>query len=174
MLFILWMHVRMMIHVTTLIGFMHIKIEVITIILSAINFNFSWSIWCFEKFGNFMKKFRSNGGGEFTSTKLKRHLEQCGTLHQFTCPYTPQQAGKVERCHRSIVEIGLTQLFHSRLPPLIWNVSFQTSMYLNRFLHFFARQAIPIWVFTQDVSSLFCLQGFRMLFLSMCSTLSTT
>lgn len=65
-------------------------------------------------FTQFKKKtecFRTDVGGELSSAKLKEHLDANGVLHQLTCPYTPQQAGVVERRHRSIVEIDLTLLF---------------------------------------------------------------
>lgn len=81
-----------------------------------------------------IKVIHSDGGGEFVSEKLKAHFGKKGILHQLTCPHTPEQAGVVERRHRSIVEIGLTQLFHSRLPATNWNESFQTAVYLLKSL----------------------------------------
>lgn len=60
---------------------------------------------CFLKFHKtintqFDKKieiFQSDGGGEFTSTKLKNFLDQQGIVHQMSCPHTPQQNGVAKR-----------------------------------------------------------------------------
>lgn len=68
---------------------------------------------------------------EFKSEKLKRHFQNSGVLHKYNCPYTPQQAGVVERRHRSIVETGRTMLFHSKMPLKYWNESFQTTVFLH-------------------------------------------
>lgn len=57
--------------------------------------------------------FHTDGGGEFSSLKLSNHFSAQGILHQFNCPHTPRQCGIVERRHRSIVELGLTQLSQS-------------------------------------------------------------
>lgn len=84
----------------------------------------------FTQFEKKIKCFHSDGGGEFKSEKLRRHLQEKGTLHKFTCPYTPQQAGVVERKHRSIVETELTQLLHSKVSLIHWNESFQSAVYL--------------------------------------------
>lgn len=56
--------------------------------------------------------------GSFVPTKFKNHLAVQGTLRRFICPYTPQQAGVVER-NKSIVEIGLTQPFHANSTGLL-------------------------------------------------------
>lgn len=68
--------------------------------------------------------------GSFVPTKFKNRLALLDTLRRFICPDTSQQAGVVERRHRSIVEIGLTQLFHANLPLVYWNESFQTAVFL--------------------------------------------
>lgn len=80
------------------------------------------------QFGLKIKIFHSDGSGEFKFKKLRKPFEENDTLHQFTCLYTPRQAGVIERRHRSIVQIGLTQLFHAKLPLYYWNESFQTAV----------------------------------------------
>lgn len=50
------------------------------------------------------------------SDKLKSHFLEEGVIHLFSCPYTPQQSGLIERRHRSIAEIGLTQVSHCHAP----------------------------------------------------------
>ena len=44
-----------------------------------------------------IKVFRSDNGGEYTSTAFKSHLAKHGISHQTSCPYTPQQNGVAER-----------------------------------------------------------------------------
>lgn len=79
-----------------------------------------------NQFDRKIKVFQSDGGGEFTSTNLKTHLEMCGIIHQLSCPHTPQQNGVVERKHRHIVETGLSLLFHSNVPMRYWVDAFCT------------------------------------------------
>lgn len=41
------------------------------------------------QFATQIKKFQSDGGGEYTSTKFQTFLASKGILHQKSCPYTP-------------------------------------------------------------------------------------
>ena len=50
-----------------------------------------------------IQTFRSDGGGEFTSTAFKSFLANNGIVHQISCPYTPQQNSLVERKYRHII-----------------------------------------------------------------------
>lgn len=90
---------------------------------------------------NKIKFFRSDGGGEFVNTKFKLLFKQCGILHQFSCPHTPEQNGCAERKHRHLVETGLSLLFHAGLPLVYWPDAFSIAIYLinrmpMRSLHF--------------------------------------
>lgn len=62
-----------------------------------------------------IKTFQSDGGTEFINHKVRALFEENGTFHRFSCPYTPQQNGRVEQ-HRHIVETGLSMLFNAHLP----------------------------------------------------------
>ena len=42
------------------------------------------------QFSTKIKTFRSDGGGEYTSTAFKSFLSQHGIINQISCPYTPQ------------------------------------------------------------------------------------
>ena len=83
-----------------------------------------------NQFDKTIKIFQSDGGGEFSSTLFKGHLEKCGIIHQFSCPGTPEQNGVAERKHRHIVETGLTLLFHANMPLCYWIEAFLTSVYI--------------------------------------------
>ncbi|KAC9748329.1 hypothetical protein E3N88_45306 [Mikania micrantha] len=68
------------------------------------------------QFSSKIKTFQSDGGTEFTNNRVRKLFEQNGTFHRMSCPYTPQQNGRVERKHRHIVETGLAMMFHAKLP----------------------------------------------------------
>ena len=47
--------------------------------------------------GRKLKVFRTDNGGEFTSTKFKNYLKSEGVRHERTVPKTPEQNGVAER-----------------------------------------------------------------------------
>lgn len=59
-------------------------------------------------------------GGEFTNAKFINHLQQHGIRQTISCPHTPQQNGLVERKQRHITELGLSMMFHSKMPQNFW------------------------------------------------------
>jgi hypothetical protein len=67
---------------------------------------------------------------ENTPIQFKNFLSNYGIFHRLTCPHTSQQNGIVERKHRHILEMGLTLLAQSGLPPKYWVDSFFTSIFL--------------------------------------------
>ena len=88
-----------------------------------------------------IKTLRSNGGGEFVNANFKSFCLEHGILHQFSCHYSPQRNGVVERKHRQIVESALSMLQHSNLSSSYWYYAFSVVVYLlNRLpssiLHF--------------------------------------
>lgn len=88
----------------------------------------------FEKMGliQFEKKikvFHSDDGGEFKSEKLRRHLQENKTLLSLLV-HTHLNMQVLLRRHRSIVETGLTQLFHLKIPMKYWSESFQSVVFL--------------------------------------------
>ncbi|KAK9078295.1 hypothetical protein SSX86_002352 [Deinandra increscens subsp. villosa] len=85
------------------------------------------------QFSRKIKIFQSDGGTEFINSKVREIFEANGTLHRTSCPYTPQQNGRVERKHRHIVETGLSMLFQSKLNPNLWVEAFSTAIFvINR------------------------------------------
>ena len=79
-----------------------------------------------------IKCIQSDNGGEFLA--FKPYLEGHGILHQFSCPHTPQQNGRVERKIRHLVETGLALMAQSFLPSKYWTYAFQTAVYLINLL----------------------------------------
>lgn len=43
------------------------------------------------------KVLRTDNCGEFTSHQIKEILDNEGILHQYSCPYIPEQNARVER-----------------------------------------------------------------------------
>jgi hypothetical protein len=54
--------------------------------------------------GKQVKRFRTDGGGEYTSMKFAEYLKSEGILQESTTPCTPQSNGVVERANRTIME----------------------------------------------------------------------
>lgn len=77
-----------------------------------------------------IKCIRSDNGGEFVNSELSNFLAKHGIIHQTTCPYTPQQNGRVERRHRSLLEMTRALKFQGSLPDKFWGDCLLTSTYL--------------------------------------------
>jgi transposase InsO family protein len=83
-----------------------------------------------NQFSTRIKQLQSDGGGEFLSKQFTSFLETHGIFHRISCPYTAQQNGLAEWKHRHVVEMGLSLLAHSGLPPTYWVESFLTAVFL--------------------------------------------
>jgi GAG-pre-integrase domain len=76
-----------------------------------------------------IKLFQCDGGSEFKP--LMRNFPEI--TFQVSCPYTPKQNGLAERKHRHIVELGLAYLFHASIPLQLWDLIFESVVYvINR------------------------------------------
>ena len=95
----------------------------------------------FEKFKNFkamveqetkqsIKTFRTDRGGEFTSTKFNTFCEESGVHRHLTVPYTPQQNGVVERRNRTLLEMARSILKHGNMPNYMWGEGIRHATYL--------------------------------------------
>lgn len=72
-----------------------------------------------NQFGQKIKIFQCDGGGEFSSNAFVGHIQSCGSELHVSCPGTPEQNGVAERKHWHIVETRLTMLFHVNMPLFI-------------------------------------------------------
>lgn len=95
----------------------------------------------FEKFKRFkpiieqearttIKTFRSDRGGEFTSTEFKEFCEKAGIERHLTALYTPQQNGVVERRNRTLLEMVRSILKHKSVPNYLWGEAVRHACYL--------------------------------------------
>ena len=64
---------------------------------------------------------RSDGGQEYFSTKFNAFLEEKGIHGEFSCRYTPQQNGVVERKNRIILQMAHTMLQEKNMPQTYWS-----------------------------------------------------
>ena len=81
-----------------------------------------------NQFQTTIKCLQTDHGGEFIA--LTKFLSLHGILHRFSCPYTPEQNGRVERKMRHVVETGLTLLYTATLPSKFWPYAFTTAVTL--------------------------------------------
>lgn len=51
------------------------------------------------QFSRKVKVFQTDGGTEFLNHRVRTLLENHGTFHRVSCPYTPQKDARVERKH---------------------------------------------------------------------------
>lgn len=50
-----------------------------------------------------IKKIRTDNGSEFLSSHCQNMFKKFGIEHQHTCPYSPQQNGRVEIKHKHLL-----------------------------------------------------------------------
>lgn len=67
------------------------------------------------------------------NTELLYFFTTHGVIHQTTCPYTPQQNGRVERRHRTLLEMTRALKFQSYLPTIFMGgLSFDINLSLEQ------------------------------------------
>uniref|UniRef100_A0A2N9GQ99 Integrase catalytic domain-containing protein n=1 Tax=Fagus sylvatica TaxID=28930 RepID=A0A2N9GQ99_FAGSY len=69
-----------------------------------------------NQFKQSVQIFRTDCGGEFTSTAFNTFCADNGIIHQLSCPHTPQQNGVAERKHKHLIQCALALLSQSTLP----------------------------------------------------------
>lgn len=73
------------------------------------------------QFSTELKVLKSDCVGEYISRAFTQVCYSHGISYQFSCPYTPQQNGVVERKHRHIVESAFSMLSQDNLPLTHWS-----------------------------------------------------
>jgi transposase InsO family protein len=77
-----------------------------------------------------IKCLRSNGGGEYFSNEFNEYLKEHGIQRNYSCSYSPQQNGIVERKNRHITEIARAMLNEKNLPNYFWAEAIATVVYI--------------------------------------------
>ncbi|KAJ9543586.1 hypothetical protein OSB04_023293 [Centaurea solstitialis] len=73
-----------------------------------------------NQFKTDIQSFQCDSGREFNNANLLTLFQNHGIRIRFSCPYTSQQNGKVERAIRTINNVMRTLLFQASLPPNLW------------------------------------------------------
>jgi hypothetical protein len=83
--------------------------------------------------GHPLRTFRTDRGGEFTSTALGSYFADLGVQRHLTAPYSPQQNGVVERRNQTVVGMARSMLKAKRVPLRFCGEAVYTAVYvLNR------------------------------------------
>jgi hypothetical protein len=83
-----------------------------------------------------IKVWRSDNGGEHSSTQFVDFCAQHGIRRQMTVPYNPQQNRVVERKNQAITGASRSMLHDQSLPLYLWEEVSATTFYLqNRSPH---------------------------------------
>ncbi|KAL2904103.1 Retrovirus-related Pol polyprotein from transposon TNT 1-94 [Bienertia sinuspersici] len=73
-----------------------------------------------HQYGGQVKIIRSDNAQEFDDKSCRAMYEKMGIKHETSCVDRPQQNGRVERRHRSILEMARTLRFQAGLPLSFW------------------------------------------------------
>ena len=101
----------------------------------------SEALSCFKKFyaraktetGQKMLKFRTDGGGEYTSKEFEDFLSEEGIQSEKTPADTPQLNGVSERKNRTLIDKVVPMLNDAKLPQSFWPYALGQAVYiLNR------------------------------------------
>jgi transposase InsO family protein len=91
----------------------------------------TFKAWAENLTGHRIKKFRSDGGGEYCSRQFDALLKQQGIARQRTPPYTPEHNGVAERANRTLVEMARSMLHASGLDFSFWGEAVICAAYLR-------------------------------------------
>ncbi|MBW0546769.1 hypothetical protein O181_086484 [Austropuccinia psidii MF-1] len=78
-----------------------------------------------------IKKLTSDQGGEFLNEKFKRLAANCGFVHIFSPPETPEHNGYAERCNHTILEKARCLMGAANLPNQYWAKAINTAVFLS-------------------------------------------
>jgi len=90
-----------------------------------------WKALREKESGKQVKRFRTDGGGEYTSKKFAEYLTSDGIMKEMTTPYSPQFNGVVERANRTIMERVRCMLDDAGLSKKYWAFAVSVAVYLK-------------------------------------------
>jgi transposase InsO family protein len=77
-----------------------------------------------------IKCLRFDGGGEYFSNEFSEYLKEHKIQRKYSCSYSPQQNGVVERKNKHIVEIANAMLNEKNLPNYFRAEAVVTAVYI--------------------------------------------
>ena len=78
-----------------------------------------------------VKRFRSDGGGEFVSNEFSTFLERKGIYRSQTPPHTPHRNGVAERLNRTLLDKARSMLIARNLDKQFWGEAINTANFLK-------------------------------------------
>jgi len=119
---------------------------------------------CFKKFkamvetqqDDKIRRFRSDGGGEFVSKGFTQVLDHAGILPEQSAPYSPEQNGVSERANRTVIGRAKAMLFATGLKDEMWGEAVHTAVFLkNRSpMRAIDKGMTPLQLFTGEIPKL--------------------
>ena len=91
-----------------------------------------WKALGGKESGKQVKRFRTDGGGEYTSKKVAEYRKSEGILKETTMPYTPQSNGVVERANRTIMDHARCMMDDAGLSKRYWAFAVSVAIYLKK------------------------------------------
>ena len=79
----------------------------------------------------FVKRLRSDNGGEFVSNEFEDILVKNKIKHERSSPYSPHQNGTVERGWRTLFDMARCLLIEAKLPKHLWTYAVMTAVYIR-------------------------------------------
>ena len=80
------------------------------------------------QFNRVVKIFWSDNAQEYNDKSFLSFLDSNGTLPHWSCPYTSQQNGCVERKHHYILDVVRTFLISASIPKCFWGEATHTAI----------------------------------------------
>ncbi len=77
-----------------------------------------------------IKCLRFDGGVKYFSNEFSEYLKEHGIQRKYSCSYSPQHNGIVERKNRHIIEITRAMLNEKNLPNYFWVIAVATAIYI--------------------------------------------
>ncbi|KAI3644715.1 hypothetical protein MP228_010879 [Amoeboaphelidium protococcarum] len=106
-----------------------------------------------------LKKFRSDGGGEYIYGEFRTFLADRGVAIQSTTAHTPQQNGNSERVNQTLWSMARTFLKVFDTPQTLWPDAIMAACYVkNRLPHSAVNFKLPEELWTGKRASLFHLR----------------
>jgi hypothetical protein len=78
-----------------------------------------------------VKRFRTDGGGEYTSKKFTKYLKSECIIKETTTPYSPQSNGVIELANHMIMERVRCMLDDTGLSKNHWPFAVSVAVYLK-------------------------------------------
>ena len=95
-------------------------------------------------FNKSIKYLRTDNGTEFTNRRIINFCIENGISHDFSVPYEPQQNGRIERLHGSLIPNSRAMMEDAHLSHVFWEDGINTANYIhNRTPHRGIENKVP-------------------------------